>query len=772
MFQKPNHPPPSQPAPLGQGQDREVQADLTRLLFEQAPPGIFITAVNAVMVAAAMSYVARPLAVWTWCGGLFLILIARTLLLARFRRDRAATADPVWARRFTLGAAATGLAWGLAILLLPGQDLSYQVFLGFVLSGMVAGAIPTLSHHLLAYRIYLLAALVPFGVRLAVLGDQLAYTFLFLLTLFTLFMWINARRYHDTLRRSLELGYANLDLVADLTREKEQIADLNDQLALEVEERRCAQQALVQAKEVAESGSLAKSQFVANMSHEIRTPMNGVLGMLEMLAQSNLDRVQRGYVEIARNSAEGLLTVINDILDFSKIEAGKLDLEAIPFDARLLAEDVAALFSASAQSRTLELACFVEPQARTRVLGDPTRLRQVLTNILGNAVKFTQQGEVLLHVSEDPTAATPTLCFAVNDTGIGMTAEQRERLFTPFMQADGSTTRRFGGSGLGLTISKNLIELMGGTLEVQSAIGEGSRFLIRIPFAPQADTGVPPPANGLDGLRMLAVDDHLTNLEILGHYLRGWGVYYTCVTRAAEALVRLREAAAAGQPFAVAILDLQMPDLDGLALARAIRADPAIAATPLVLLSSAGQPAAADLPGIDLALNKPVRLALLRDALFQLVHGRTPEPPPRAPEPAALQLAGRVLLAEDNLVNQKVACGMLRKLGLAVKVAGDGAAALDLIAVGDFDLVLMDVQMPVLDGFAATRALRAREQELGLPRLPVIAMTANAMSGDRDLCLAAGMDDYIPKPVRLAELHRVLDQWVRPAIADPTKSSA
>ncbi|WP_295413576.1 response regulator [uncultured Thiodictyon sp.] len=764
MFEPHDQAPPTRPSTLGTDQDRQVQADLTRLLYDQVRPGIVVTLVNAVLVAGAMSLVASPAAVWTWFGSLGLILAARALLVARFHQDRAAVADRVWAQRFTLGAGATGLAWGLSVLLLPVNALSYQVFLGFVISGMVAGAIPTLSHHLLAYRAYLLTALVPFGVRMAVLGDQLAYTFLFLVTLFGLFMWVNAGRYHTTLRRSLELGYANLDLVADLTREKEQIDELNQQLAREVDERRTIQQALVSAKEVAESASLAKSQFVANMSHEIRTPMNGVLGMLEMLAQSNMDTTQRGYLEIARSSAEGLLTIINDILDFSKIEAGKLDLEAIPFDARLLAEDVASLFSASAQSRHIELACFVEPQVQTRVLGDPTRLRQILTNVLGNAVKFTHQGEVLLHVSECAEAAAPvTLCFAISDTGIGMTPQQRERLFTPFVQADGSTTRRFGGSGLGLTISKNLVELMGGTLEVESTMDQGSRFLIRIPFPPQTDTGTPPAADGLDGRRMLAVDDHPTNLEILGHYLRGWGVRFTCVTHPAQALEQLREAAREGQPFEVAILDMQMPDMDGLALARAIRADPAIATTRTILLSSVGQPAAADLPGIDLALNKPVRLALLRDALFQLVHGRTPEPPPRAPQRATGQLTGRVLLAEDNLINQKVACGMLRKLGLTVEVADNGAAALELIAQHAYDAVLMDVQMPVMDGFAATQALRSREQASGGPRLPVIAMTANAMSGDRDLCLAAGMDDYIPKPVRLAELHRVLDQWIAAA---------
>ena len=739
--------------------DRQVQTDLIHLLYEESPFSLIITAVIAGLAAGAMGAVTNPLAVGGWYASLLLILAARTLLLVRFRRHRTTILAPCWARRYTLGAAAAGLAWGLSSLLLPADLLTYQVFLGFVIAGMIAGAVPTLSYHLPAYRAYLLAALVPFGLHQAALDDPLATLFLILVILFGIFMWSTAGRYHATLRRSLRLGYANLDLVADLSREKQQIAEINERLALEVDERRSAQQALLLAKEGAESASRAKSQFLANMSHEIRTPMNGVLGMLEMLAHTALDQTQRGFVETAHQSAEGLLTVINDILDFSKIEAGKLDLESVPFDARALAEEVADLFGTAAQRRGLELVCFVEPEARTRVLGDPTRLRQVLTNILGNAVKFTRQGEVLLHVSEGQEEAPLTLCFAIRDTGIGMSPEQLGRLFKPFEQADGSTTRRFGGTGLGLVISKNLIELMGGSLEVESTPNQGSRFLVRLPFTPQSDTGPLPPPDGLVGQRVLAVDDHLLNLEILAHYLRGWQVRYLCVSQAAEALERLRQAARDERPFAVAILDLQMPDMDGLTLARAIRADSTIANTRLLLLSSAGQPGPADQAVIDLSLNKPVRLSLLRDALFQLIHGRAAaEPTPLAA--SAVHMTGRVLLVEDNPINQKVARGMLRKLGLNVEIAEDGAVALDLIAAGTYDVVLMDVQMPTLDGYDATRALRAREQQSGGPRLPVIAMTANAMSGDRDLCLAAGMDDYIPKPIRLAELHRVLEHWL------------
>ncbi|RKT43264.1 ATP-binding protein [Thiocapsa rosea] len=606
-----------------------IEADLTRLLFEQLPASLVITAANAVLVAAAMSLVSSPAGAWIWFAALVVILVARGLLMMRYRRAGKARSSTDWTRRFALGAAATGLAWGLSVFLLPSHVLTYQVFLGFVISGMVAGAIPSLSPCLVAYLSYMLGALVPFALRMIVIGDELAYTFLALILLFAVFMWLNARRYHRTLRHSLELGHVNLDLIDSLTQEKERIAALNRDLEREIQERRATEAALVIAKEQAESASIAKGQFVANMSHEIRTPMNGVLGLLEMLAHEPLSAEQKGLVEVAHTSAESLLTVINDILDFSKMEAGRLDLERIPFDLRRLVEDVAGLFTASARSKQIGLLCFVPPGLPARVLGDPHRLRQILTNVLGNAVKFSLSGEVQVRVDicgeEDERSR---FCFEISDTGIGMTPEQLERLFKPFVQADGSTTRRFGGSGLGLAISKDLVELMGGDIQVESTFGRGSRFRIRLPFEP-------------------------------------------------------------------------LPDM----------AEPTEGAAPM--------------------RHRPLK--------------------------------GRVLLAEDNPVNQQVAIGMLMRLGIEPILVQNGAEAIEQLASEHYDAVLMDMQMPVLDGLGATRQWREREHREGRLHTPIIAMTANAMARDREACLEAGMDDYLAKPVKLAALRETLARWLRVA---------
>ena len=542
------------------------------------------------------------------------------------------------------------------------------------------------------------------------------------------------------------------------------------ELRAEVRRRLQAEQQLIRARDLAEGATRSKSEFLANMSHEIRTPMNGIIGMTDLALGTELTEQQHGYLQTVRTSAESLMVIINDILDFSRIEAGKLIIDSVAFNLPEVMQDAVRAMSVQAHRKGLELLYDVAPGVPEFVSGDPVRVRQVIFNLLGNAVKFTERGQIVFRARARQDGNLFRTEFEVRDTGIGIAQEKRASIFAAFSQADGTISRRFGGTGLGLSITAKLLKLMNGTMRVESELNEGSAFYVEIPFlVVDAPPGVEPPASieALQGIKVLIVDDNATNREILDAMLRYWGLAPAAASSGPAAIEALRAAYRAKMPFALVLTDFQMPGMDGLSLARLMTEDPELTSTPVLMLSSVDrQLSLSEVQdfGVSAYISKPVVRSELRRVLAQVFGLSARSAALRAPAPAAGYHSEigklHLLLAEDNCVNQRVVISMLHRMGHDVVLAVNGTQAVQAAANGCFDVVLMDVQMPDMDGLEATKRIRVEERSSQRPPLPIIGLTANAMKGDDQICLQAGMDGYVAKPFTIdrlaAEIGRVL----------------
>lgn len=575
--------------------------------------------------------------------------------------------------------------------------------------------------------------------------------------------------WHDEVRNRAKAGHyywVDTTIVPNLNSNNEVIGFTS--IRTDVTEQRDTMTSLLIAKEQAEVASVSKADFLANMSHEIRTPMNGVIGMTNLLLESELTPEQRKLAKTVKSSGAGLLTIINDILDFSKVEAGKLDLELIPFNLGRMVEDIGITMSYQSQMKGLQLICPANPVIQQWVKSDPGRIRQVLTNLIGNAIKFTERGEVAVYVSlVEESDEDKTFKFEVKDTGIGVNAIQQKQLFDKFSQADNSTTRKYGGTGLGLSICKKLVELMNGEIGVTSTEGQGSNFWFTLPLEKADIISEPLIYNTeMSNERILIVDDNKTNLELMHQLHNIWDVPHTLIDNAKAALIELSQAIEQGTPYTIAILDMHMPDMDGLQLCQQIQATPLVKETKLVMASSQAQRGDAlkmKDAGFKGYITKPIQQSELFDVLLMVsdIKRSAPEFITRHSAKEYMQFKAHVLVVEDNATNQLVIEGVLSTLGITVDIAGNGLEAVtSLQNYSGHDLIFMDCQMPVLDGYQATQKIRSKNSGIINNTIPIVAMTANAMEGDRQKCLDSGMDDYLSKPIDPAKVVSMLEKWL------------
>ncbi len=737
----------------------------TKALFDQLPQGLAATLINAAALAFVQSAVIPARTAALWFAAITLVSVARFGLFMAFRRyGQDAEDTDKWSRAFLAGVISSAALWGSATLFLfPIGNFSHQAFIGFVLAGMTAGAVASFITSHKVFLAFIIPATAPYAIRLLEQGEPMQIAMGLMCIAFMLAMYVTSSRTSAATRRALLLQFSNDDLV-------QRLEEANHSLRGEVAERQQKEARLealmIQVKDAAE----AKSQFLANMSHEIRTPLNGVIGMSDVLSRSQLTMRQRHQLTLIQKSARTLLGLLNDILDFSRIEAGRVELETAAFDVRELIGDAVDLLADQAQSKSIELHYVIANDVPTIVAGDQMRLRQVLVNLVSNAVKFTDSGSVILRVGSVTADGRPLVRFSVTDTGIGIKPEFQKNLFDPFKQADPSVTRRYGGTGLGLSISHHLVTLMGGMLECTSEPGRGSDFHFELPLGragaqPSRYEQLKVPGS----FRVLAADENEVTREILGNYLKSWNIDAAICASGDAVIAKLLEAAKAENPFNVVILSTSLADVSGLELAARISAIPLIKSIKIILatpLNWSDDARVSQLSNRVCTITKPIRQSQLFERLVALTLSSEEERKAAAAgaeDNAAAAFSAHVLLVEDNPINREVAIEYLRAFDCTFDVACNGQEALKAIDCRDYDLILMDCQMPVMDGFAATRTIRLRQSERNATRTPIVALTAGAFSGDRDQCLRAGMDGYLSKPFSQPALERELTKWLKPS---------